>query len=312
MPAAVGSVVERALEKSLDERFESATELADALEASTRTEPGAAMSTRAHFLRRPAVALPFAAVLVGLLAWTGFAFRQGTEVARAHEEAIPELLALLDRDDCVSAFSLAMEIERVIPADPILANALARAAVTGSIVTEPAGAEVYIRRYGGGEEEWRLLGQSPIEELRLPRGDQVGLRIEKDGFDPLRLASGVPGLYFGRGNNTLAASLTEVGAIPSEMVFIPGGNYPVRITGFNSAARMPLEPFLMDRYEVTNAEYAEFVEAGGYPGPGVLAGSRFRPQRPHAELGRGDGRLRRRDGPAGSGDVGVRSLSRRS
>jgi len=38
------------------------------------------------------------------------------------------------------------------------------------------------------------------------------------------------------------------------MVFVPGGDYAVRITGFNSAESIRLGPFLIDRYEVTSTE----------------------------------------------------------
>ncbi len=141
-------------------------------------------------------------------------------------------------------------------------------------MTEPAGADVYVRPYGDPDADWSLLGQSPIESVRLPRSAAVQLRVEAEGFEPRVLASGVPGFYFGR-TPAEVITLSEDGSIPPEMVLIPGGDYPVRITGFNSGASIRLESFLIDRYEVTNAQYKEFVDAGAYVQPHFWEGLEF-------------------------------------
>jgi formylglycine-generating enzyme required for sulfatase activity/dienelactone hydrolase len=144
--------------------------------------------------------------------------------------------------------------------------------VTGSIVTDPPGADVFVRRYADPSSEWRLVGQTPIEAARLPLSTAAELRIELSGYETAHLATGVPGFYFGRPE---VVTLRPEGEIPPDMVFVPGGDYAVRITGFNSATPVHLDPFLIDRYEVTNAQYKEFVDGGGYETEEYWAGLDF-------------------------------------
>jgi formylglycine-generating enzyme required for sulfatase activity/dienelactone hydrolase len=173
------------------------------------------------------------------------------------------MLAFIEQDSYAAAFVLAEEIESLIPNDPVLTDALAVSSVTGAIRTDPVGADVYVRAYGEPDAEWRFLGPSPLEAVRLPRSASVQLRVEAEGYATRVVASGAPGFYFGRGSPDVITLLPE-NEVPPEMVLIQGGDYPVRITGFNSGARIPMDAFLMDRHEVTNMEYKEFVDAGGY------------------------------------------------
>lgn len=244
----------------------SAPALIEALQKSSGTPVGTGATISASgpwsALSRPVVAVPAVVTIGALGLWAALALDRGADATWAREEAIPQMLAMIEQDEYAAAFILAEEIERVIPNDPVLADAWDAASVSGSIVTEPAGADVWVRPYADQEAEWRLLGQSPIESIRLPRSESVALRVEKDGFEPLLLGTGVPGFYFGR---TEVIELHDLGTIPGEMVYIPGGDFPVRITGFNSGGGgIPLDAFLIDRHEVTNAEYKEFVDAGGY------------------------------------------------
>ena len=47
-------------------------------------------------------------------------------------------------------------------------------------------------------------------------------------------------------------------------VFVPAGTYKLVGYGQPTAASVPLREYLIDRYEVSNREFAEFVSAGGY------------------------------------------------
>ena len=55
--------------------------------------------------------------------------------------------------------------------------------------------------------------------------------------------------------------------IPGDMAFVPAGKYRLGAWGFDQET--DLGSFLVDRTEVTNAEYFRFVEAGGYQNPKI-------------------------------------------
>jgi formylglycine-generating enzyme required for sulfatase activity len=55
---------------------------------------------------------------------------------------------------------------------------------------------------------------------------------------------------------------------PENWVPIPGGSVPLELAGFGCPPTMqPVAAFAISRYPVTNAQFAPFVEAGGYMNP---------------------------------------------
>lgn len=63
-----------------------------------------------------------------------------------------------------------------------------------------------------------------------------------------------PGFYY---SQVIAKVIVNDGA-PSEMVLVPGGQSPIGST------TVFISSFAIDKYEVTNAEYKRFIDAGGY------------------------------------------------
>jgi gamma-glutamyl hercynylcysteine S-oxide synthase len=60
-------------------------------------------------------------------------------------------------------------------------------------------------------------------------------------------------------------SLTFYNAPPSDMVWIPAGNVRLGQTGVAVPVNdFYVEGFWIDKYEVSNAKYKEFIDAGGY------------------------------------------------
>lgn len=143
-----------------------------------------------------------------------------------------------------------------------------------TVVTDPAGARVLARGFqpsaNNAWAEWRPLGVTPLHEVRVPRGDHL-LWIERDDYAPIeRLASSavhraagygqvgqpVPGIAY-------RLRLLPAADLPDDMVYVPGGRYTAASPSLqNPSAR--LDDFFIDRFEVSNAAYARFVESGGY------------------------------------------------
>jgi formylglycine-generating enzyme required for sulfatase activity len=116
-----------------------------------------------------------------------------------------------------------------------------------------------------------LVGVTPIHNLRVARADyRVDLR--KAGFAPAaRIASsalnraevsfGVPSAV------TIEVVLRESGWVPDGMLFVPGSNYTLVGREAPSRASVRLTDFYIDAREVTNAQFREFLSAGGYDRP---------------------------------------------
>ena len=170
----------------------------------------------------------------------------------ARNQALPEIARLVDQDKFDDAFRLARQAVHYIPGDPLLLRVLRGFTTPISIKTTPPGVAIYVKTYSAGEKSWTFLGRSPIENVPVP-WDYLRLRFEKPGFETVEAAS------FAIPYTNLNFILDPIGSGPAGMVRVHGGTFQ-----FRSAVPVELADYWLDRYEVTNRQFKEFVEKGGY------------------------------------------------
>ena len=143
----------------------------------------------------------------------------------------------------------------------------------GELTTDPAGANVAIAPYlqqGITEPDWIEIGQTPLQ-IRWPLGG-YRVRIEKPGFRSLEMLLLNPSSTLGNSyanpwiEDSGTIPLIEEARYPGDMVYVPAGHFVPMVVGFGIGPDLVLEhgAFLIDRYEVTNRQYQEFVDANGY------------------------------------------------
>ena len=206
--------------------------------------------------------------LAGALTWT---LQQRGRERWAREEALPQLEALIGQDDHVAAFDLATRIERVIPNDPRLKALEPAYTAPITLTSDPAGATVSFRPYDSTDADWRPIGQTPLTGVTMPWG--VGLwKLEYPGRSTGVFAMRNPGVQFGNTpdpalrqrfqDTDFTLHLADGGTTPAEMVLVQSAALPVPLIQEESSVDLP--PFFIDRFEVRNREFKEFVDAGGY------------------------------------------------
>jgi pimeloyl-ACP methyl ester carboxylesterase len=253
LPKDVVRIVNRCLEKSSEARYPSANELWQDLEQS-RKRRAAAEANLLAVLRRPRVAVPALVILASVVAVGGWLWNRGSRIRWAEREALPEITRLTEKGDLYEAYHLALEARKVVPENAEVQKMLERITLPLPIVTKPTGADVFIKGYKTPEAPWEFLGRTPLE-MRIPYA-LVRLKISKEGFETYE------GAPFGAGPMSVLATglpLAEIGERPGGMVRVPGG--PLDRVGFPV---VELGPYWLDRYEVTNREFKDFVDAGGY------------------------------------------------
>jgi len=268
-PAALQRVAARALKKDPDRRYGSAGEmLADLgrFEEELRAETASAINPRWFLsrLRRPTVAVPTAVAVVAL-GVLGFWFAQRrADIRWARGVALPEIERMIGENDVwrnmAEPYRLAEQAEAILGDDPELVDLISQVSLNIDIQTEPPGASIYMKEYGDPDGEWTYLGVSPMEKVRMP----VGIfrwKIEKEGHETVLAAASSwnSGSVEGKPPGTvipfnLVRTLDEEGSLPPGMVRVPATQ-----TGVG-----PLPEFFIGRYEVTNREYKDFLDAGGY------------------------------------------------
>ena len=263
VPPGITAAVATAMQVDPDDRFGSAKAFREALlGALPRSEA-------AHWTRRRRLASVAAATLVVVVsAALVQRTRAAGEQALWASEQLTQVERLVEAGRYSDALAVAEEVEAVFPDDPRLAVLLPTFTFTVPIRTEPAGARVHVQDMLGPDDEWRDLGTTPIEGVRF-----AGLGVELDGtvtYRPERphrfrfvldgyqerelYLTALLGVAYRR-----VAALHPVELLPEDSEL--AGMVP--LPGFTSRG-IEYDDFYMDRFEVTNADFAEFVEAGGY------------------------------------------------
>jgi dienelactone hydrolase len=250
VPAELEKIIGHALAKKKETRYQAARELVDDLkglrQATTRLVPVARVMPKRKYL------VSAAAVFVLLAVVGGWMARWRARVAWVREKAVPEIQRLALERKGIPAYKLLKEAERYAPEDPSLKKVKAENFPIREVRTEPGGAEVYVRDYSNTKGRWEYLGRSPTQEP-LPAWAYYAFQIRKEGYETAYATGNVGSDRLGN------IVLDKTGALPTGMVRVPAGE--VDATG---RSLTKLDDFLIDRYEVTNAEYKKFVDAGGY------------------------------------------------
>lgn len=232
------------------------------LQVARPVDPGGiSLSRIVRSLRRPRVALPACAAFLALVFLGVWFFDRQTKIRWAREEALPEIERLIEANDVwrnlTPAYRLGEKAETIIPHDARLAELLSQCSLKIDIRTEPSGASVYMKDYDAPESEWSYLGVTPIEQIRLPIGI-FRWKMEKEGYETVMAASST---WDGELDNpnivipyNIVRTLDKKGSRPPGMDRVQGTETPGGKIG----------DFYIDRFEVTNRQYKDFIDGGGY------------------------------------------------
>ena len=245
LPRDLSQAIARLLEKEPDARFQSADELLEVLETIRRAQS----VTRKW-------AIPVAVAATALLVFAVYSVWQARNVRWAREVALPEAMRLAQKEQrFIEANDLALQARRYIPEDPMLNDQYMLIARELTVTTEPEGVEVRYSPYDRLDGDWTLVGVTPLNAVRIPRG-YYRWRLTKEGYEPVEttgFGGGISGVTIER--RLLPEDQSHLG-----MVRVGGGSYNALDVG----PEAPVPAFWMDRYEVTNEQYKRFVDASGY------------------------------------------------
>jgi predicted Ser/Thr protein kinase/dienelactone hydrolase len=254
VPADLERILQRCLEKSPPSRFSSSGALWKDLSAFQSRQTPARVDMRS-LLRRPRYAFSAVLFLLAVIAGGAWLWARSSRVRWARDVALLEVERLVEKEDFIAAYRLARQAMPYVPDNRELQRLWHKLSFPCSIRTTPPGANVFMKDYMGADAAWEFLGKSPIEESRIP---DIHLRwkIEKEGFDPLEVA---PQGELSEGVLLFEFTLTPRGAAPPGMVGVPGGE-----SRFGITPAVALRGYWIDKYEVTNSQFKEFVDRGGY------------------------------------------------
>jgi eukaryotic-like serine/threonine-protein kinase len=260
VPPELEAIADRTLVRDRERRTITAAAVRDlAAACHVRLSSGQAAAVRPRTSRRMRLAAAVVALIVAAAGMTWWAQRNA-KVRWARYTALPEIGKLAEAEKFDDAYRLAQLALPYIPDDPVLAKQIKEISALVDITSDPPGAEVSYRPYGPSGEAWRALGKTPIENASVPgillhwKAEMAGRGLAEDigpGW------SEEPRLYF---------KLFPENQIPPGMVRIVAAGQPFKalIPGLEHLSEVTLADYWIDRHEVTNRAYKQFVDEGGY------------------------------------------------
>ncbi len=263
IPDDLQRIVRKALAKRTENRYKTADELLKDLKQFHRSivAPETVPFNFRRFLLRPNIIIPTLLIIFLIAMVSFFYLKHQAKVRWASDVILPQVERLIAETDpwrnLVPAFKLAEKAETYIPEDPKLAALLLKCSLKIDITTEPPGARVYFKEYAHPDSDWEYLGISPLKKIRMPTG-VFRWKFEKEGYETIMAADSTWSIDFTSREplfpHPISRSLDRTGGIPRDMVRVKGA----------TTAIGKLDDFYIDKYEVTNKKFKEFIIAGGY------------------------------------------------
>ncbi|HUP62726.1 MAG TPA: protein kinase [Thermoanaerobaculia bacterium] len=278
VPPELRDVLAKALAKDPDARYATARELASALKKAR----GDSHSIRSGDIPTQVITHPIAiarprrwqiaaiALLLVAIAGGAWLFLRQKKIAAARA-TLPRIEQLAEKARYFEAWDLAKSAHAVLGSDERLRKVMQSISSDLSVATDPAGAQIILQRIlaDGTAAPRELAGTSPLSKYAIANGEYI-LRIEKAGYAPVERPMNTmplrvsPLVVMQQPAPEIQQKLKKKSDVPEGMSFIDGGSYELGGWDVASTATVDLDPFLMDKYEVSNRDFAGFIRAGGY------------------------------------------------
>ena len=172
-------------------------------------------------------------------------------------EIIPELIETFDKGDIPMSFLKSKELLKEYPNNEIIKNYYYKSSQYIKLNVEKAGVDVSVMY--AGDSVFNYLGKTPIDSFIVPNidgGRSHRLKLVHNNIN-----------YEYKGRNRYKFNLPdEAIEIPKDHKAFLGTNLSFYLQGINFQ-NIKIEPFSIGTNEVSNKDFQEFMDSGGYENP---------------------------------------------
>jgi formylglycine-generating enzyme required for sulfatase activity/predicted esterase len=209
-----------------------------------------------------------AALAIWGIAVTGWLIQSDQNTAETERNLVTslnEIERLVGEFNFSAAYAIAEQLDGKITDDLVRKTMWSKVADEMRLETDPPGATVLRRDYDSTESDWVEIGITPLDVKRFPLG-LSRLRFELEGHLPRETAN-----FSSRIASAGVFVLDTPQTMPPGMTRVSGGSMTIAVPGLEQFDAVELSDFFMDIHEVTNRQYEEFVDSGGYTDPACWA-----------------------------------------
>jgi eukaryotic-like serine/threonine-protein kinase len=253
-PPLANQMICRSLQKDPGSRYQSASEVIREGSELPAQISSSSHGTAAKRQSRTIAVTALAALLFTIVAAVWF-FHRSSKRQWAREEAVPRIASLVAEGRPLAAFGLLEEAQGYLTGDPAIKQLADQNTLVGSITSSPAVATVAVQDYATPDGPWRVLGNTPLNGITLPKGF---FRWKLSSPAAGDLVAGLPS------SNSMNFALDALHASPAGMVPVSEQNWVAMISFIGVVGPYKIPSFYLDRFEVTNRDYQKFVDSGGY------------------------------------------------
>ena len=178
------------------------------------------------------------------------------KIKKLNQDLIPKIKKLVNEGNYFDSFLMIDDTVLISENFPEVLNSFS---ALRNINSEPIGAKVFYSKNTLDDEEEYYIGETPLKNIRLPRG-AIKLKFTKDGFKDRLILSN-----FGWTVPFRTPTLSPLDNPP--MIYIDSSLVNISIAGLVETDGKITPGYLIDENETTNNEYFSFLNSSEYSDP---------------------------------------------
>lgn len=211
-------------------------------------------------------------VIFSIIGYDAYHFQKSKNHAR--QILLPEIDRLFNEGDIESAFNIASDAEQYLHDDPIFRDYWNRVAAPFYVETNTPGVNIYQNNDLLDTSGWKYIGQTPMDSTAIFR-DIAYWKFEKPGFQTRYFLANPSFIEVSDINENIMGDVSlerivkmdSINPLYNKMVRVKGGNRFISAIPGIDQMNVNIEDFFIDKFEVTNEEFKEFINLGGYENP---------------------------------------------
>ncbi len=187
-----------------------------------------------------------------------FFFRKINSTQKLLDEELPRIIQLYDKGKILDVYNLTEKLHELNPKNEVINSYYNKSRRYIKVNTNISGVKISIKIKG--DSLYKKIGLTPIDSIGVPRiRDSYLLKLEHNGISYIEIGNPPH-------NHNYRLPVNEFKVPKDHIPFLGKDFSKMRLQGVEFDD-IKISPFSISKFEVSNKEYLEFLDNGGYTNP---------------------------------------------